>query len=710
MRIRPSYRLAAAVATWLLVPAAAGAQVPDTTRTDTADTPVFRLQGLEATVSRGVLPESRLAASVTVVDKEQIQRGQLTLDIEESLAQVPGVHVDNRYNLALGSRISIRGFGARSAFGVRGVKLLVDGIPLTVADGQATLSNLPLASAGRVEVWKGPASLLYGNAAGGVISIETEEPPPVPFFGELRASMGDYDAGDLTNFWKIQAKVGGQSRRLTYLAAANRMELDGFREFSSAERTSFNGKLRYAVDGASHVTVILNAADLPLAQNPGSLPLDAALATPRMAWPNNVRTGSSEAASQVQGGIGYIRALGEGRLDVTAWGLTRDLENPLPFGRFIDLGRTGGGARASFRTRGELARREVAVTTGVDLELQRDDREERDNVDGRRGDQLFRDQVDRVTAVGPFARGQIALSEFLELSAGLRYDAVHFSSTDHLVTAGGDLSGDRTLDQLSYSVGALIIRDPRISVFGNVATSFQTPTTTELINAPPGPGEDCCPGGFNRDLEPQTATSFEVGARGRLAAGGLAYEMALYTMSVEDLLIPFQIEEAEAREFFRNAGATRHRGFELGLGARLDRVDLSAGYTYSDFRFREDASQEEDFEDNRIPGVPPHRLALEAAVSLPAATFVEANLEWVDETHVNDANTATNPAYTVVDLRGGTTIEMRGWALQPFAGVGNLFDERYNASVVINAFGGRFYEPGPGRNFFLGMTVPIGAH
>jgi iron complex outermembrane receptor protein len=677
-------------------------------RQQTRDTAVVRLDSLNVNVLRrpGTAANSPVAA--TVIAGPRIQVGQLTVGLDESLVAVPGLLVNNRYNPSLGSRIAIRGFGARAAFGVRGIRLIADGIPLTMPDGQSNLNNLDLGSAGRIEVIRGPASALHGNAAGGVISIESEAPPPEPFSLHARAITSDLDADEFTNLRKLQVKLAGRSARTDYLASVARQEVDGYRAYSASRLTQLNLVGHYALDPSSRLTLVVNGVDQPVAESPGALPFDSVQRDRRMAWPNNVRTGAGEATSQAQVGVGYGRWSERGRFDVSIYGLMRSVDNAIP-AAFIDLNRRAGGVRAAYTTQLDVAGRALGITAGTDVELQSDDRVEFDNVGGQPGSTLRRDQVDGVSAIGPFAQAFLDLFDQVSVSLGARYDAVRFRTTDEFLGDGRDDSGKRTLTAFSPVGGVIFAPTARTSVYANVATSFQTPTTTELINAPPAPGQACCPAGFNSQLEPQRALSFETGVRGEF--GGIArYDAAVYHMKVRNALIPFQVPQADAREFFRNAGESRHRGIETSLTAAWDRVTVTGAYTFSDFVFVDDGIATSNFEGNRIPGVPKHHVFLGGRVVAGRGLALEADVDHVGEYFTNDANDAAaiNPSATVLDLRVLFDVSVGRFEVSPFVALNNVANEHYNSSVVVNGFGGRFFEPAPGRNLAIGLSAGVG--
>jgi iron complex outermembrane receptor protein len=704
----------------LLLAAAQGSGAAQQTDSLRRDTLRFRLQPVAINVLRGTAVDLRTPAAVTAVSRAALQDAQLTVGLDEALAVVPGVVVNNRGTFAVGSRIAVRGLGVRAQFGVRGVRMLQDGIPLTMPDGQTNINNLDLGSAGRIEVLRGPASSLYGNAAGGVIAIETEPAPAVGFAGELRTvgsdvgrdafklfELPEFLTKDLTRLTKHQVKVGGRVQAVDYLLSAARFDTDGFRAHSQAEQTSLNTRVRLSQGSTAQWTFLLNFIDAPVAQNPGSLPLDSAAQKPTMAWPVNVSTGAGNITRQAQAGIAYKRGNDRSGWNASLYGLTRTLDNPLTFG-YITLDRRSTGARASYARTGSLSGRTAGLIVGADLEYQSDERGEFNNVAGQRGTQVRRNQTDRVTTAGPFVQSHLALLPRLELTLGARYDLMQFEVTDRHLADGRNDSGERTLSALSPRAALLYALNEDASAYASIGTAFQTPTTTELINRPPAPGAPCCPGGFNRALEPQRALNLELGVKGQLAER-VRYEAAIYQMSVQDPLVSYQIQQVVGRDFFRNAGETRHRGFEGALAVVITpTVLLETAYTYSDFVFIDDGDATQDNENNLVPGVPPQHLFARLRLKPHRLVSLEIEDEYTDDFFVNDANTARNESANVIDVRLQLELEAAGLGVRPFLAVNNVLDESYNGSVVINAAGNRYYEPAPGRNLYLGAAVRFG--
>lgn len=713
---------------FVLAAVPAAAQTPPPPDSAAEEAPLYRLEGVSVTVTRGRQPSHRVPRAVDVVDAAKIRRAAATLSLEESLRHVPGIEVDNRQNFSLGDRISIRGVGSRAQFGVRGVKVLVDGIPLTMADGQTQLSNLDLGSTGRIEVIRGPSSSLYGNAAGGVIQVETE-PGGQGLLLEPKVVAGAF------GLRKWQGRAAGSAGRLGYVLNASRTTVDGYRDHSAAELANVNAIVRVPLGETTQLSGLVSLFDSPFAMNPSSLDRLAADSAPASTRAVVEQYGAGEKTRHGQVGLRLVHAPdAERALEVTVYGMARSVENPLPGtpaspGRLIDLDRRAGGVRGTYRGRARLGAVPVQWTVGADVDVQADQRAEFENLGlpanlvGRldpgeipenleRG-ALLLDQDESVLGLGPFAAVDLGLGERWVLTLGARYDVFRFDVEDRFVTGDPDDSGRRTLDQLSPMAGLSFRAHPSVHVYGNIATAFQTPTTSELSNRPTGAG------GFNPELEPERLRSIELGVKGALPGARLAYSVAAYTAAVRDAILPFQLTSDEV--FFRNAGRTRTRGLEAAVAWEpVERLAATASLTvvgaeFEDFTVAADGERVQ-LAGNRIPGVAPRRLFLGLEYEHSSGVFAGLDVRWTDETYANDFNgpppgsTAprgrfVEPAHTVADLhigfrRAGTL------GVAPFVRVNNVFDVRHSGSLVPNAFGDRFFEPAPGRHVYFGIAVP----
>ncbi len=658
----------------------------DTARVVPLDTVTVQVLGTPGPVLRAPFP-------VSVVQEAEIRRGRPGLALTDALAGVPGVQVDNRFNYALGERISVRGLGARAQFGVRGVRVLVDGIPATLPDGQTTLNHVDPAALGRAEVIRGPASALYGNASGGVIRLSTAPPPLAPLASEHRVLAGSH------GLLRMETSAGGRAGAAAYRAYVSRLSYEGFRKHATADNLNAGGMLHLA-RGADEVRLSFTAVRYD-ALNPGSLS-DSLLRVDRgAAFTRNVEQATGEEGRQGQAGVWWRHRAGPGALEVAAYALARSIDNPIP-NAIIDLDRRVGGVRASWAADAGPLR----WLAGAEVEGLRDDRLNFANQAGERGARTL-DQRERVTSSSAFAQGTAALPGRLEVLGAVRYDRFRFSVRDRLVSPENqDDSGARTMERLSPALGVSFAATERLALYANVATAFETPTTTELANRPTGAG------GFNPDLQPQRTVSAEVGAKARLAPWAWV-EGAAYQARINDALIPFEVEGAPGRVFYRNAGQARHRGVEAsavltprpGWTAR-------AAYTWTDARFGRYVVNGQDREGNPVPGVAPHRLDVSLLMSPARGPFAGIDLRRVSSTPVADDDAEgrfRSPAYTLVDLRAGWEGARAGRiALSPFGGVMNLLDRAYNTSVTVNAFGWRYYEPGPGRTVYAGVRLSLG--
>jgi iron complex outermembrane recepter protein len=667
---------------------------PATAQVLSADTlDIIQLDPVQVNVLRTPFELTAAPFAVAANDEEAVQRARPGLGTKEAFVGIPGVQIDDRYNYALGDRISIRGFGARTQFGVRGITVYVDGIPATLPDGQTNLNHVDLSFLRRVEVIRGPASSMYGNAAGGVIQFETEAPPPVPLSQEVGVVAGS------NGLLRLHSTTGGQAAGASYLLNIARLTYDGYRMFQEAENLQVNGSVGFSALRGT-LRLIGSYVDYD-ANNPGSLNIPLLAANRDTAFTGNVNNKTGEEGTQNQFGANWRGSLAGVGMEISGYTISREIDNPIP-ASVIDIERRASGLSATARSSGDAASTGFHWALGVEGDLQEDKRKNFANVLGERG-ALTLDQEEEVRGLSVF--GQLTAVPMPRLVAvgGLRYDVTEFSAADAFISATNpDDSGERTMDAISPSIGVSFAVADAISLYGNVATSFETPTTTELTNRETGAG------GFSTDLEPQKTLSFEAGAKG-LLPGRVSYQLSVFRANIEDAVIPFETPDFPGRFFYRNAGSTVHDGVEAGLAvAPLAGLRASVAYTYLDARFDDYTVGINDFSGNRVPGVSPHRVDASLGYTAPFGFHITVDGRYVDRIMVNDANTSFSPAYTVFDFRAGLErVGFGGFALEPFFGVSNFLDEEYNTSVTVNAFGnpGRYFEPGPGRALYGGGQI-----
>jgi len=679
MKQRPAGRLCRILMLLLLGPVMALAQESDGNALDEV---VITAMRIKTTVREA-------ARSVSVVDQQRIQNGTQQLALDEALAGVPGLYMQNRYNFAQDLRISLRGFGARSAFGIRGIKVIVDGIPETLPDGQAGVDSIDLGSAQRIEVLRGPSSSLYGNASGGVISIETERGTTASF---VEANLA---AGDL-GFQKLQLKAGGKVEKFDYLINVASQELDGYREHSASEGTVVNGRFGIQINDNNALTIALNHTDQPVADDPGGINAAQAAAAPQSARDANLLYDAGEALDQQRIGLVYKRDHSSGSLTIRNYYVWREFSNKLPFqgGGAVDLDRFfyGLGAQYSF---GDELPESLELTVGFDIDRQNDDRKRFDNEQGVIGPLVF-DQAETVDSDGLFLQGKYRLNDSWELSAGLRYDNLSYDVSDRYLVDGDD-SGKISFDELSSSLGLSLILGNGV-MFGNISSSFETPTTTELAN-PDGSG------GFNEGLKPQTATNYEIGYKS--GQQWFYYEVALFKIDLKDELIPFELATSPGRIFYSNAGKSTRTGVETALSWTSDTgFGVDASLTWSDFTFDDFVDDNgNDFSGSNLPGLPEFFGYLGLKYQSENGFLATFETNYSGELFANNANTVKVPSYVVSGLRASYQFESGNWLFQPYGGINNLFDESYNSNIRINAFGGRYFEPAPGRHYYAGIVI-----
>ena len=652
---------------------------------------VSKLEPVTVNATRAEKTIEEIPAAVSVVGQDEIQLAAEQLGIDESLGNVPGLFFQNRYNFAQDLRASIRGFGARSNFGIRGIKIIVDGIPETLPDGQGSIDGVDIGSARQISVIRGPASSLYGNASGGAIIIETEKGPEEPF-AEVRATSGDYGLS------KLQLKGGGQQGDLNYLLNASKTEIDGYRDHSEAENNQFNGRFELGVSESSSIITTLHYTDQPLANDPGGISAEDAAEDPTQARGRNVDFDTGEALEQTRVGLLYKTELATGRdFEARVYHTSRDFSNKLPFenGGSVSLDRNFTGAGLKYSIKGTLGGKQNRMLVGLDYDRQDDDRSRFDNVSGVIGAKVF-EQNELVTSTGLYIQDELKLNDALELTLGARYDDLSFDVTDRHLSDGND-SGKVSFEQFSPMIGLSYATNDTTRLYATVSTAFETPTTTEFSN-PSG-------GGFNQALDPQNSTNYEIGIKSLTSKQ--SFEVALFHIDVEDELTPFELADQPGRSFFENAGSSDRDGIEMAYTRKLGAgFELSGAYTYSDFVFSRFSNADGDsFDGNRIPGIPKSLFNADLTWFGDTGFYASWNARLTGNMMADNANTTRIDSYTVSNLRLGYNGFMGDWEYSPFAGVNNLFDEEYNSNIRINAFGKRYFEPAPERNYFFGITI-----
>jgi len=689
--------------------AAAGFALAAAAQAQEASRPVAVLPEVTVSATRAGRDSMDLPVSIDSVNQRAIREDNLQVNLSEALGRVPGIAVQNRQNYAQDLQISSRGFGARSAFGVRGIRLIADGIPATMPDGQGQAASFNLSSAQRIEVLRGPFSSLYGNAAGGVVQIFTADGPVDPTFS-TSAVAGSFGS------WKLGAQYGGQHGPLNVLVDVSRFETDGYRDHSSARRDQANAKLKYDLGSAGRVTLVFNALDQPEAQDPLGLTAAQVAANPRQAVANAYVFNTRKSTAQVQAGMTWeVPLAGGDTLNARAYfgdrQVTQHLAIPLAVqaaatnsGGVVDLDRGYGGVGLRWSRESQVAGRRMMVSAGVDHDRMAERRQGFINNNGVTGG-LKRNEDDKVVNTDFYAQGEWQVTPQLGVLAGLRHSRVSFDSQDYFIAAGNpDDSGAVDFSRTTPAVGAIWRFTPMLNAYANAGRGFETPTFAELAYRPG------LATGLNFALKPSNSLHREIGIKALTGERGHV-NLALFRIDTKDEIVVNSA--AGGRTDFKNAAGTRRKGMELAWQQQYAQgFESTLAWTLLDAQFRQSftsgALPVAVAAGNRLPGVAANLFHAEAVWRHAASGFhAGVELRHSGKVFVNDQNSEFAAAYTVGNLRAGFQQRGKGWRLTEFLRIDNVSDRAYIGSVIVADTNGRYYEPAPGRAALVGVTLQL---
>ncbi|GAB2881902.1 TonB-dependent receptor [Pseudoduganella ginsengisoli] len=651
-------------------------------------------------------------AAVDVVDGERIRAGQMRVNASEALAAVPGLVVQNRQNYAQDLQISSRGFGARSAFGVRGVKLVADGIPASMPDGQGQAATFNLDQAQRIEVLRGPFSAAYGNHAGGVVQLLTREP-------ESRATLETAVMGGSDGARKVDVNAQGMAGGIGYLLDASRFDTDGYRDHSAARRDQAYAKLVVRPNDGGKLTVTASGLRQKDTQDPLGVTWATYLRDPRAGEIDTTDTvtpkltlaeryGTRKSIDHQQIGAAWEQRFGDSRLKVALYGGNRQVIQYQAFSRafqapashsggVVDFDRDFHGADISWLDVRELGGGKLSTTAGLEYGRSSDDRKGYENfigtVLGVKG-KLRRDEQDVVSNADPYVQSEWAAGGWV-LSGGVRRSRVTVSVRDRFLSNGDD-SGNTRQARTTPVAGVLYKVSPVLNVYASAAQGFETPTLNELFYSGTG-------GGFNFRLQPARSTHGEIGAKA-IVGTGMRLDAALFSVKTRDELVVDA--SSGGRTSYRNAGKTSRRGAEVSVDADLgagfsSRIALTVLRAVYDTPFGAVAAG------SRLPGVPKANLYADVAWK-DASGHWGAALETVANAKVyaEDSNVEkAAPGYATMNARITAKHDIGAWGVTGYARLNNLFDRQYIGSVIVGDTNKRYYESAPGRNWQLGASA-----
>lgn len=651
-------------------------------------------------------------AAVSVVNGEEMRHAAPRINLSESLTGVPGLQIQNRQNYAQDLQLSMRGFGSRSTYGVRGIRMYVDGIPATMPDGQGQTSNIDLNSVESVEVLRGPFSALYGNASGGVVNVTTETGQQ-PTTIEASSYYGSYGS------WRYGLKATGatgdgtQAGDVDYTVSSTRFITSGYRDHSGARKNLANAKLGVRINDVSKLSLIFNSVDIK-ADDPGGLTQQEWKQDPHQA-PRADQYNTRKTIKQTQAGLRYERQLSEqDDLSVMMYAGERETTqyqsiprapqlNPTHAGGVIDLSRHYQGIDTRWTHRGELLV-PVTITTGLNYENMSEDRKGFENFVmnngtpdyGQKGN-LRRNERNLMWNADPYMQSRWQLTDKLSLDAGVRYSSVWFDSNDHYVTpANGDDSGEASYHEWLPAGALKYAVTDAWNVYAAAGRGFETPTINELSYRANNQS------GLNFNLKPSTNDTYEIGSKTRVGNG--LFTAALFQTMTNDEIVTDT--SSGGRTTYKNAGKTRRQGAELSLDQQFAgdwRVKMA--WTYLDATYRTNVCGDDNCNGNRMPGIARNMGFASLGYVPESGWYAGADMRYMSDIEANDENTAKAPSYTTVGLNTGYKFNYNNWMLDVFGRVDNLFDKEYVGSVIVNESNGRYYEPAPGRNYGVGLSV-----
>ncbi|HHG2078901.1 TPA: TonB-dependent receptor PqqU [Klebsiella pneumoniae] len=683
----------------LLLPLIAAAQAADE-------------QTMVVTAAPTTVSELDTPAAVSVVNGDEMRQAAPRVNLSESLGAVPGLQVQNRQNYAQDLQLSIRGFGSRSTYGVRGLRIYVDGIPATMPDGQGQTSNIDIGSVDTIEVLRGPFSALYGNSSGGVINVtsQTGTQPPTVEASSYYGSFGTWHYG-----MKATGAVGDGSHAgdVDYTVSTNRFTTHGYRDHSGARKNLANARLGVRINDVSKLTLLLNSVDIK-ANDAGGLTADEWRDNPRQS-PRGDQYNTRKNTRQTQAGLRYERQLSaQDDLSVMMYAGERETTQfqsiprapqlkPSHAGGVIDLTRHYQGIDTRLTHRGELLV-PVTLTAGLDYENMSERRKGYENfvmVNGapQYGEQGALRRIERnlMWNVDPYLQTQWQLTDKLSLDAGVRYSSVWFDSNDYYITPGnGDDSGDASYHKWLPAGSLKYALTDAWNVYLSAGRGFETPTINELSYRSDNQS------GLNFGLKPSTNDTVEIGSKTRIGNG--LFTAALFQTNTDNEIVVDS--SSGGRTSYKNAGKTRRQGMELGLDQQFgESWRLKAAWTWLDATYRTNVCDDASCNGNRIPGIARNMGYASFGYQPEQGWYAGSDIRYMSDIMANDENTAKAPSWTVVGLTTGYKWSYGRMDMDLFGRIDNLFDREYVGSVIVNESNGRYYEPAPGRNYGIGMNL-----
>ena len=688
---------------------------------ETGSTEPVLLPTIQIEVTRTDTAWLNTPASVYRIEPDKNQNN-VGVNLTETLKGVPGLQLNNRENYAQDLQISMRGFGARSTFGVRGVRIYVDGIPATMPDGQGQTSNIDLSSLSHIEVLGGPFSSLYGNSSGGAILTTSKEGSGQDSI-ELGYSAGSHNKNRADVILQGGAKNAGEP---SYVVSSSYFDTDGYREHSAAQKVLSNTKLTWDLDDGSKINWVLNHVDIH-ADDPQGLTREQWKANPKQQVPFLKQFDVRKEINQTQTGLTWTKPINDqhelyamvyaGQRDVVQYqSIPNSTQlNPRHAGGVIDFNRDYYGN--DLRWTGKDLWPNARFTAGLAFDFMDEERKGFENFDangnyGVKGD-LRRDENNTLWNLDPYLQASWNFLPAWTVDAGLRYSNVHYQSKDHYIKFdadpnknNGDDSGKTDYSKLLPSVALTWEVTPEFTSYISYAKGFETPTFTEMAYS----AND----GMNFNLQPASSDNYELGIKAQNVWGN--FTAAIFQSKTQNDIVSAGTENGRAT--FRNADRTLREGAELSWNKALWRdLTAQASYSYIDATFDAFVPEITNPSDptkpkavaipsgNSIPGIAKNQAFVAVGWQPETGFNAGVDIRYMDKVYVDDVNSDVAPSYTVVSANAGYVWTQADWKVRTYVRADNLFDENYIGSVIVNDGNGRFFEPADGMNWSAGFSV-----
>ena len=639
-----------------------------------------------------------LPVSIDVVDQSHIQDGKMGISLAESLISVPGVTAQSRGQFAQDTQISTRGFGARSAFGVRGVRLIVDGIPLTMPDGIGQPGNVDIGTLKSIEVMRGPFSALYGSSSGGVIQLFTETPR---LDKEITTSFtaGSYGTR------KEDVSSTGTVNGIGYLVDYSKYETEGYRQNSSASKDQGTAKFGIVLDQGTKINFLAEYINLT-AQDPMGLSRATAFTSPNLAAPGATTTNARVHKENTQVGINVEHSINENNtLNFVVYGGHRNNIQYLPTdgsttstaGKASSISRDFYGTDIRWTNNGLFFNKKYSVSSGMSAGYMTDDRLDISAVSGIATSTISRLETDSGHNFDQYFQAQWNLAEPFDLHGGIRHSQVQFDVDDRKV--GGTNNGHTFYEKTTSVAGVVWKALPTLNIYANYGQGFETPTLIEIAYSTSGGA------GPNLGLKPSTSDNYEVGAKAFILEN-TRLNLAVFKTNTQQEIIT---KSGGTYSVYNNAPNTVREGIEISIDSSLPyNFGAYASYSLLDATFNSAFTGSAGLvnKGNKIPGTYRQQGYAELSWKNPDLGFKTA-LEgrYNSQTYVNDINSDTAPAYTILNIRGGFEQKLSSWKLTEYVRIENILDKNYIGAIRPNDSKSLFFESGAGRNWLLGINA-----